>query len=433
MPLAYYVAAVPALLGASSLEQFRIFSDALLILATLAIVWAFRTSVPLLTLGMWAVLTVYAHNLQWGEMLTAGTLAGYGVLAAGLLFFTTPGLRFSTRQMLGLSAAIFVAVQSELLAFFPLLLLAVCYVGVRVVRERAVRGTSVLLGIVLAPHAVVLSGMWLTGALPDFLYDAYQFNSSYYSQFLMNSSVLGMLHDWEAQYRTYLLSTSSDPLGIQTMLVVVNFLATWVVFRTRGALVAAIYYLFISLTHVRNEGAYYVCSYFSLALVLGTLRVAPLALRGAVALVALNFVVQAAGTYDFARKPIERPDVPIVQALTAPGEKIFVAPYDPYVYLAAQRMPASRFPFYFPWQAIDPRSEGSILADLRALRPPIVVFHQNELVNGQWRTGDYGSRLYEFLIGEGYAPLDSTSEPLADVLVRPDRLVTARERVLTHR
>jgi hypothetical protein len=249
----------------------------------------------------------------------------------------------------------------------------------------------------------------------------------------MNSSVLGMLHDWEAQYRTYLLSTSSDPLGIQTMLVLANFLATWVVFRTRGALVAAIYYLFISLTHVRNEGAYYVCSYFSLALVLGTLRVAPLALRGAIALVALNFIVQVAGTYDFARKPIERPDAPIVQALTAPGEKIFVAPYDPYVYLAAQRMPASRFPFYFPWQAIDPRSEGSILADLRAQQPPVVVFHRNELVNGQWRTGDYGSRLYEFLIGEGYAPLDSTSEPLADVLVRPDRLVTARERVLTHR
>ena len=99
MPLAYYVAAVPALLGASSLEQFRIFSDTLLIIATLGIVWAFRTSLPLLTLGLWAVLTVFTHNLQWGEMLTAGTLAGYGILAAGLLFFTTPDLRFSTRQM----------------------------------------------------------------------------------------------------------------------------------------------------------------------------------------------------------------------------------------------------------------------------------------------------------------------------------------------
>jgi hypothetical protein len=369
-------------------------------------------------------------------MLTAGTLAGFGILVAGLLFFTTPGLCLSSRQMLGLSAAVFIAIQSELLAFFPLLLLAVVYVSIRLVKERALRITATLLLIILVPHAVVFLGMWLAGTLPEFLYDAYQFNSSYYSQFLMNPSVFGMLHDWEAQYRTYVVSSLKDPLGIQAALVLANFLATWVVWRTRGPLVAALYYLFISLTHVRNEGAYYVCSYFSLALALSyaleRVRVPSLALRGAIALVGISFVVQVAGTYDLARRPIERPDVTVVQALTTPGEKIFVAPYDPYVYLAAQRMPASRFPFYFPWQAIDPRSEGMIVDDIRAQRPPVVVFHRNELVNGQWRTGDYGSRLYQFLLGEGYAPLDAASGQLADVLVRPDRLITARELVLTH-
>jgi hypothetical protein len=436
MPLAYYVAAVPAVFGASSLEQFRLFSNALLVVATLTIVWAFRGALSRVTIVIWAVLTVYAHTLQWGEMLTAGTLAGYGVLAAGLLFFTTPGLQLSPRQMLGLSAAVFIAVQSELLAVYPLLILAACFVAVRLVKARDVRMTAILLPIVVAPHLALLLALWLTGVLPDFVYDAYQFNSAYYSQFVMNSSVTGMLHDWEAQYRTYLLSTLRDPLGIQTALVLANFLATWVVFRTRGPLIAAVYYLFVALTHVRNEGAYYVCSYFSLALVLtyaiGVLRVPPLALRGAIALLTLNFVVQVAGGYDFSKRPIDRPEVGIVQALTLPGEKIFVAPYDPYIYLAAQRMPASRYPFYFPWQAIDPRSESAIISDLSTGRPPLVVFHRNELVNGQWRPGEYGAHLYDFLVGEGYAPLDSASSALGDVLVRPDRLVTARERVLTH-
>jgi hypothetical protein len=199
--------------------------------------------------------------------------------------------------------------------------------------------------------------------------------------------------------------------------------------------VAALYYLFVALTHVRNEGAYYLCSYFSLALILTraieSVRTRPIradAIFAAFsALVAINFVVQVGSTYDLSRKPIERPDVPIVQALTVPGEKVFVAPYDPYVYLATQRMPASRFPFYFPWQAIDPRSEAVLIDDLRAHQPPVVVFHGNELVNGQWRPADYGERLYDFLVGEGYAPLDAASSTLGDVLVRPDRLVSARD------
>src|SRR5579859_696879 len=90
MPLAYYVAAIPALLGAVTLEQFRVFTDLLLILATLGVVWAFRATLPTPVLAIWATLTVFAHTLQWGEMLTASTCAGYGVLVAGLCFSPPP-------------------------------------------------------------------------------------------------------------------------------------------------------------------------------------------------------------------------------------------------------------------------------------------------------------------------------------------------------
>ncbi len=60
----------------------------------------------------------------------AGTVAGFGVITAGLLFYTHPMLRFSLRDRLALSLAVFVAVQSSQLAVFPLALLAVCYLAV---------------------------------------------------------------------------------------------------------------------------------------------------------------------------------------------------------------------------------------------------------------------------------------------------------------
>jgi hypothetical protein len=445
MPFAYYLSAIPARLGATSLDQFRLFSELLLVGATLVVVWAFRHSLPLQLLAVWATLTIFAHTLQWGEMLTASTLAGYGILAAGLLFYTTPSLRFTPSQLVGLSLAMFVAAQSELVAVFPLLLLGACYVGMRIYEvitrettlKEACRLTAITVLAIAVPHLLVVLAFWLSGGLSRFVYDTYQFNAAEYSQFVMNSTVLGILHDWEAQYRAYVLQSLQDVSGVQVCLILANFLATCVVFRSRGLLVAALYYLFIALTHVRNEGAYYLCSYFSLALCITFAVDAARTRRGVgqtliaalAVLISLDFVVQVARTYDLSRRPIESPDAQIVTSLTRANERIFVAPYDPYVYLASERMPASRFSFYFPWQAIDPEFEHELVSDLRDAQPPIVIFRGDELVNGKWRAGQYGAQLADFLASEGYQPLDASSPVLANVLVRQDRVAAARQQL----
>jgi hypothetical protein len=347
-------------------------------------------------------------------------------------------------QQVALSAAVFVAVESELVAVFPLLLLGVCYAVVRLTaisQRRAalaaeVRSAVVLGLIIIAPHALLVLAFWMKGMLADFVFDAYQFNVDDYSRFVMNPSVVGMLHDWEAQYRTYLVLSLRDPFSLQWCLVVGNLLATWVVFRSRGWAVAGLYYLFVALCHVRDEGAYYLCSYFSLALsitwAIGHLR-RPDAWQAvgvaAVALVSGVFLVQVAPELDLSRPAVESPQASVVQMLTAPGEEILVVPFDPYVYLASGRMPASRLPFYFPWQAIEPRSRDVLMDDLRSARPPLVIFRGDELVNGQWLPREYAKDVHEFLLSLGYTPLDATSPLLGDVLVRQDRLAGARQQL----
>jgi hypothetical protein len=142
------------------------------------------------------------------------------------------------------------------------------------------------------------------------------------------------------------------------------------------------------------------------------------------------FLVQVARTYDFSRRPAyQAPEQPILETITSPDERIFVAPYDPYLYLASGRLPVSTFEFYFPWQAADPRSDGQILAELRQRRPAAVVFRQDELVNGQYRTGDWAAHLRTLLDAEGYAPLDPARPGLAEVLVPAERLAEARARL----
>jgi hypothetical protein len=471
MPFVYYLSAVPALFGAWHLEDFRLYSDVLLLGATLWIAWAFRarlgipadpgigrgTRLPGAVAWTWAVITVFAHRIQWGEMLHAGTVAGFGVLATGLFFYTSRDLRFGWLDKLGLSFAVFVAVQSSLLTLFPLGLLALCYVAVRVRRARhgspraELRGAATLLALVALPNLVLVAWTWAIGALPPFVYDAYVFNQRYYSRFLMNSSTIGLLHDWEAQYRTYLAMNLARPGGIDFYLIVAVFGATAITWARRGPLVAALFYLFVALCRVRAEGSYYLSAYFSAALCLvwaasvladavarwrgllvpargraGAPGVLALGAAGLFVLLSLGFAADVLRLYDFGRQPAYRsPFVRVVAATTQPGERIFVAPYDPYLFIASERLPATRYGFYFPWQAADPATEADIIDELRAARPPVVIFMRDELVNGQYLTRSWGAGLLDVLERE-YVQLDPTEPVLADVFVRPDRLAAAR-------
>ena len=445
MPLAYYVAALPAQFGAVRLEAFRPFTNALLVVATLLFVWGFRRGVQVEILALWAVLAVFAHTLQFGEMLTAGTLAGFGVLAAGLLIYTTPRLRWVRTQAdsstvegfdwwraLALSAAVWVALQSALLAVYPLAVLALAYLWVR--RGGDIREMLLLAVIIVVPHLLTLLWLWANGSLGEFFYDAVQFNQTFYSQYLMSGTPVQMLHDWEAQYRTYIVQSLADPSGIQSVLVVANIVAAVLVGRARGVLAGAAYYLFAALSHIRTEDGYYLVSYMSLA-VIGVASVQGLRRRrwllpslAGLGLLAV-FVARVATTYDFSPgPPREVAEVPIVAALTGSEDRIFVAPYDPYVYLATHRLPATTSPFYFPWQAVDPRTENRLIAELLTRRPPVIVFRHDELVNGQWLPSEYGQRVLEALEPE-YAPLDASAPVLRDILVPREGLAEARARI----
>ncbi len=289
----------------------------------------------------------------------------------------------------------------------------------------------------MAPQLVLVGWFAAIGALPAFVYDAYSFNQRYYSQYLMNGSTLGMLHDWEAQYRTYLVQNLVQPWSIDFYLIVAVLGATALTWLRRGPLAAILFYLFIALTRVRAEGSYYLSAYLCVAVCLvwaastlahrtQPLRWGPLIAAGVFAVLSLGFVVNVSRLYDFTRHPAYRsPYLAIVSAITQPGERIVVAPYDPYLFLAAQRLPATRYGFYFPWQAADPSMQADMLAELDQARPPVVVFMHDERVNGQYRAGDWGRPMLDELQRD-YVPVAPDQPVLEDVFVRPDRVAAAR-------
>lgn len=61
-----------------------------------------------------------------------------------------------------------------------------------------------------------------------------------------------------------------------------------------------------------------------------------------------------------------------VRQMSAPGETVWVGPFDPFIYCMAQRRPASRYYFLLPWTA-KPEVRREVLRDIEAKRPIIVI------------------------------------------------------------
>ena len=118
----------------------------------------------------------------------------------------------------------------------------------------------------MLPHVLVLVAAWLGGVLPDFVYDAFQFVQAYYSQYLMNPSPLGILRDWQAQYR---LRSGLAARSIASM----PCRSSPTPCRRRRApsrmVRRCLAHLFVALTHVRTSGMSRPLSHFSLAIRLG--------------------------------------------------------------------------------------------------------------------------------------------------------------------
>jgi hypothetical protein len=127
-----------------------------------------------------------------------------------------------------------------------------------------------------------------------------------------------------------------------------------------------------------------------------------------------------------------------IKASVPPDERIHVLVFLPRWYLMAERLPASGYLWYFPWQAIyDKRpvlgARIDLCQDLRR-RPPKIVVFDDYAINGQHRLRDYAPCVYRFLRSEYrvlHAADPAAGFPLPALLVRrapePSGRVSATE------
>ncbi len=107
-----------------------------------------------------------------------------------------------------------------------------------------------------------------------------------------------------------------------------------------------------------------------------------------------------------------------VNALVGPNEYYWAGPYPYEDVLRVQGKPATRYIFYFPWQASSPAYRQEVLQQLQAHMPKVVYYNYDVSI---WNipASSYSSNILFFLKGE-YFNLENMSPSAKYIFFRHD-------------
>lgn len=476
LPLPYYLAAIPALLGVTSLEGFRIYVSLMILACWLFVVIRFRRFVPAPVRYALVGSIALTHFLFLGQMLIEDTFPAYAILILVLYFYAFPKLDFRLADQIVISALIYVAATSTLISVYPLAALAAFYCWRKVPTLVASRRLSALgaearfLGIILLPLLTTLLFLVASGTIGTFVDDAITFNRVYYARYDLSADPLYILRSILGGYYRYVLANlhPSALLSINGFLVFANAAAAVVLGRRRGV-TFGLFFLGITVLS-RSQGVafhdqgYYLLSLLGIAFVgwaalgwLGRLPKIALArildprgvdprdlatitvktvLAGTYLVLAVLFFHYVERIYPWVvQPPSADPAYRVVEAATGPEDPIWVGPMDPGAYLTLGRAPAARYGFYFPWLADSPAINRQLIADLEKNQPPVIVFDEDFQVGRidggetQWYAVSKYARVVETYLSEKYVPLDSSDPDLRSVFLRKDRAAELVQRL----
>lgn len=469
LPLPYFIAAIPALLGIASIAHLRLFTSLLVLFAWCFILVRFRERVSPVALATLVLGIALALPSFMGNYLLAETIESYMLLVVALYLYAYPDFDLPWRDQIVVALAVYAAAMSTLMSVYPFTAFA-GYVVFNRWRRYRTRRPSILkqdarfVAVLLLPFVATLTSLVVSRVLSTFIHDAFVFNEVYYSKYDLSSNPLRILililrSDYE-----YFLACLNPRSWIQgdAFLLLADAAAMILLARKRRLAFALAFGAATAVS--RGQGSpfhdqgYSLLSYFAVGLTIAegirflssTTRRLSFSRDGGrrawnivgTIVVGLYLAYAAAQfgeiAYGFPLHPQEGYAFRyqrIVTATTHSDDRLWIVPIDFYGYLAAHRLPATRYAFYLPWLADSPRVNAEIRHDLTVTRPPVIIFPRGvgiiRFVGGraQYMWLDvYGKALREQL-DEDYVVADPKDPALSGVLLRKDRARDLRQRL----
>ena len=235
MPFSYYLAAIPALLGARTVYQFRLGFDLMLTLIWTAIFVRHRKSLNAVALALLPFFYIFQLCFQS----YATTMISDHWQGIGLAMILLEVLRYSREHRISTGMAVYVSIGIVLsfgttfLSAYPLLILFLGVMAMQtgILRKKELKSMTViredarLTGICLLPFVLLLGWYAASGNLANFIGGAYTLNVEIYSRYIggmgtaPGATFLQVIPQWLSHIRDGAASLGTAPLtGIQTLL-----------------------------------------------------------------------------------------------------------------------------------------------------------------------------------------------------------------------
>jgi len=458
MPFPYYYSALLIKLGFEGFIGLRVGFFLTLLSFWLLLILAFGEKIGYRIISAIIFLFAAAHPLFWGNVFLADNFFGWAILVIFLYFFANPQLDFTSRDQAMIALMTFISVMSSLVSIYPIALLGLYYMlkkGQVMLRSRnACASRKPLLAearfalLVMAPFALAMAFLWVTGSIREFFEQAYLFNTVHYSNFYsfelggrlgaLNwfSFIFYLKHlfgyatdlEWLVNPASFFWSWHSRPLFFRGFLALSNVAILFVFWRKKSPFFAVFYFLFTGLLQIRGDAnihanGYFLVSFFSVAYLMSEVyeyirrnsgrswkkaEILPTLYIFAYSGLAILFLAMVLlvhfsnGSGNMLNEAEPSPYPSIVRAITAPDEPIWVMPIDPVVYLSSERMSASKYTFYLPWLAESDEINEAILRDLQLKKPPVIIFNERESIWGKYPVTEYGKPVVGYIKANYY-------------------------------
>lgn len=449
MPFGYYFTAILALCGAETVPGFRLAYAVFLALLWSWLYWRYARRLPPAMLLFVIAAYPLAAPYFLGHEILADNLAALALLVLLLELMLYRGTGDLDAGLIAVvSAAIFVAVGSCFLSLYPVaaFLAAIFFISaVSSGLAAALKKNLLLAAGIAAPFAVLVAWYAASGNLGNFYYQAYEFNRTVYAKYVQTGypyepalKFIILPLAWAQHFLQSLSGAFGKPgLSLDLLLAVANLVFVFLMGRETAR--AFFCFIFIVYTGTRSYGGfaytgfhsapYFVISLAALGWLFARLLEAGDSRRLAAACLVVLFLRTTAPYYARAVLPVywrhaqsEEPwfrldgffatpyDAEIMR-ITEPGERIWSAGVDKYIFINTGRQPAGRIHGLVPWYA--ERYWPDIVADLEREKPRVIVFPYDGMVWGQ-ALADFGSNVYSH-ISAHYRPLDPVAPVRKDI------------------
>lgn len=316
--------------------------------------------------------------------------------------------------------------------------------------------------MILAPFILSLILFCLTDSLQQFYNEAYLFNKLYYVQFTGPLTEVRFFEpikaysehiffyisnvDWLINKKSFIWVVppwNNTLLFFEGFLVISNLIILVIFWKKRNLYFSILYFSFLAFLRIRGgefHGSgwihgvpYYLLSFFSIGfvlteayefliykykLLLNSRRpttevklyiILIVVLYGFLAIIFVGvlsyaYVSNGSGTGEH-NNYVSTYDN-IIQTITQPNDTIWVAPLEPSLFITNNRLPASRYTFYLPWQSVSDEINEELIEDLKVKKPPLIIFARDAVIWDRYVLKDYGEVIDDY-IQTNYYQVDS--------------------------